>query len=396
MEKITGNIHSMESFGTVDGPGIRTVIFMQGCKLRCKYCHNRDTWKPGIGKDYTVKEIVDYILKYKPYFEASEGGVTVSGGEPLLQPLYIYNLFKELKKHGIHTALDTAGNFEITKEIEKVLEGANMVFITAGMGGGTGTGAAPVVAEIAKSKNILTIAIVTKPFTFEGRKKALQAEKGLEKLKSNVDSLIVVPNDKLLQIIDRKTSMKDAFMIADDILRQGVQGISDLLIISGEVNIDFADLRNAMKDKGIAHLGVGRASGENRAEDAAKLAIQSPLLETTIDGATSVIYNVTGDKSLTLHEFDTASQIINQGADPDATIIMGRVIDETAGEDVIVTVIATGFEGERKAPKIENTTTQETQSTPFYERLNTRQETQSSSSDEPRIPDWLRKNGGSF
>ena len=271
-----------------------------------------------------------------------------------------------------------------------------MVFITAGMGGGTGTGAAPVVAEIAKSKNILTIAIVTKPFTFEGRKKALQAEKGLEKLKSNVDSLIVVPNDKLLQIIDRKTSMKDAFMIADDILRQGVQGISDLLIISGEVNIDFADLRNAMKDKGIAHLGVGRASGENRAEDAAKLAIQSPLLETTIDGATSVIYNVTGDKSLTLHEFDTASQIINQGADPDATIIMGRVIDETAEEDVIVTVIATGFEGERKAPKIENTTTQETQSTPFYERLNTRQETQSSSSDEPRIPDWLRKNGGSF
>ena len=279
---------------------------------------------------------------------------------------------------------------------EALLAGeTRMVFITAGMGGGTGTGAAPVVAEIAKSKNILTIAIVTKPFTFEGRKKALQAEKGLEKLKSNVDSLIVVPNDKLLQIIDRKTSMKDAFMIADDILRQGVQGISDLLIISGEVNIDFADLRNAMKDKGIAHLGVGRASGENRAEDAAKLAIQSPLLETTIDGATSVIYNVTGDKSLTLHEFDTASQIINQGADPDATIIMGRVIDETAGEDVIVTVIATGFEGERKVPKIE-TTTQEPQSTPFYERLSTRQETQSSSSDEPRIPDWLRKNGGSF
>ena len=283
---------------------------------------------------------------------------------------------------------------ESREEIEKVLEGANMVFITAGMGGGTGTGAAPVVAEIAKSKNILTIAIVTKPFTFEGRKKALQAEKGLEKLKSNVDSLIVVPNDKLLQIIDRKTSMKDAFMIADDILRQGVQGISDLLIISGEVNIDFADLRNAMKDKGIAHLGVGRASGENRAEDAAKLAIQSPLLETTIDGATSVIYNVTGDKSLTLHEFDTASQIINQGADPDATIIMGRVIDETAGEDVIVTVIATGFEGERKPAKVE-TTTQEPQSTPFYERLNTRQE-QQSSADEPRIPDWLRKNGGSF
>ena len=284
---------------------------------------------------------------------------------------------------------------ESKAEIAEAVKGADMVFVTSGMGGGTGTGAAPIVASIAKEMGILTIAVVTKPFTFEGKKRLTQAERGIESLKGKVDALVVIPNDKLLQIIDRKTSMKDAFMIADDILRQGVQGISDLLIISGEVNIDFADLRNAMKDKGIAHLGVGRASGENRAEDAAKLAIQSPLLETTIDGATSVIYNVTGDKSLTLHEFDTASQIINQGADPDATIIMGRVIDETAGEDVIVTVIATGFEGERKVVKQETETVEQTQATPFYERLNTRQE-QQSSSDEPRIPDWLRKNGGSF
>jgi len=274
---------------------------------------------------------------------------------------------------------------ESKAEIAEAVKGADMVFVTSGMGGGTGTGAAPIVASIAKEMGILTIAVVTKPFTFEGKKRLTQAERGIESLKGKVDALVVIPNDKLLQIIDRKTSMKDAFMIADDILRQGVQGISDLLIISGEVNIDFADLRNAMKDKGIAHLGVGRASGENRAEDAAKLA----------DGATSVIYNVTGEKSLTLHEFDTASQIINQGADPDATIIMGRVIDETAGEDVIVTVIATGFEGERKVVKQETETVEQTQATPFYERLNTRQESQSSS-DEPRIPDWLRKNGGSF
>lgn len=235
---------------------------------------------------------------------------------------------------------------ESRDDIEKALDGANMVFITAGMGGGTGTGASPIVAEIAKSKGILTISIVTKPFTFEGKKKSQQAEKGIEKLKKNVDSLIVVPNDKLLQVIDRKTSMKDAFMIADDILRQGVQGISDLLLIVGDMNIDFADIRKAMKDKGIAHLGVGRASGENRAEDATKLAIQSPLLETTIDGARNVIYNITGAESLSLHEFTAASDLIKAAADPNAEIIIGQVTDESAGDDIIVTIIATGFEGE--------------------------------------------------
>lgn len=233
---------------------------------------------------------------------------------------------------------------ENRNEIAEVLKGANMVFVTAGMGGGTGTGAAPIVAEIAKSMDILTIAIVTKPFTFEGKKKAMQAERGVEKLRSRVDALIVVPNDKLLQIIDRKTSMKDAFLKADDILRQGVQSISDLLTISGDINLDFADIKTIMQDKGVAHLGIGRATGENRAEDATKLAIASPLLETTIDGAKTVMYNITGNSTLALHEFSTASELIRSAVDPEANIIAGTVTDESAGEEIIVTIIATGFD----------------------------------------------------
>lgn len=297
---------------------------------------------------------------------------------------------------------------ESREEIERVLDGANMVFITAGMGGGTGTGAGPIVAEIAKSKGILTIAIVTKPFTFEGKKKAIQAERGIEKLKRNIDSLIVVPNDKLLQVIDRKTSMKDAFMIADDILRQGVQGITDLLRITGDMNIDFADIRNAMTDKGVAHLGVGRASGENRAEDAAKLAIQSPLLETTIDGARFVIYNVTG-RDVSLNEFTSASDLIKQGADANAEIIMGMVQDDNAGDDIIVTIIATGFEEEvpvieEEETKIEEPmygTFRETRKTPLYSnsifpgsRVESHLDSTSSSSlGEIELPNWVKNNG---
>ena len=291
---------------------------------------------------------------------------------------------------------------ESREEIERVLQGATMVFITAGMGGGTGTGASPVVAEIAKSKDILTIAVVTKPFTFEGKKKSIQAERGLEKLKRNVDSLIIVPNDKLLQVIDRKTSMKDAFMIADDILRQGVQGITDLLSISGTINIDFSDIRNAMKDKGIAHLGVGRASGENRAEDAAKLAIQSPLLETTIDGARNVIYNITGGSNVALYEFTAASDLIKGGADPNAVIIMGNVIDEDAKDDIIVTIIATGFEGESMETE-EETPIEEPiieQPKPTYPNFGDRngifqtssKTTQKDTLGEVDIPDWVRNN----
>ncbi len=233
---------------------------------------------------------------------------------------------------------------ESRNEIAEVIKGANMVFVTAGMGGGTGTGGAPIVAEVAKSMDILTIAIVTKPFTFEGKKKAMQAERGIEKLRSRVDALIVVPNDKLLQIIDRKTSMKDAFLKADDVLRQGVQSISDLLTVSGDINLDFADIKTIMQDKGMAHLGIGRATGENRAEDATKLAIASPLLETTIDGARTVMYNITGNSTLALHEFSTASELIRASVDPEANIIAGTVTDEAAGDEIIVTIIATGFD----------------------------------------------------
>lgn len=229
-------------------------------------------------------------------------------------------------------------------EITEVLRGADMVFVTAGMGGGTGTGAAPIVAQAAKEMGILTIGVVTKPFTFEGKKRLSQAERGIESLKGKVDTLVVIPNDKLLQIIDRKTSIVDAFKMADDVLRQGVQGISDLIAVPGLVNLDFADVKTIMLNTGMAHMGVGRASGENRAEDAAKEAIQSPLLETSIEGARGVIINITGGAELGLHEVNTAAELVQRSVDPEANIIFGAVIDETMGDDIAITVIATGFE----------------------------------------------------
>ena len=233
---------------------------------------------------------------------------------------------------------------ESKSEIAEALRGADMVFVTAGMGGGTGTGAAPIVAATAKEMGILTIGVVTKPFTFEGKKRLSQAERGVESLKGKVDTLVVIPNDKLLQIIDRKTSIVEAFKMADDVLRQGVQGISDLIAIPGLVNLDFADVKTIMLNTGMAHMGVGRASGENRAEDAAKQAVQSPLLETSIEGARGVIINITGGTNLGLHEVNTAAELIQRSVDPEANIIFGAVIDESLDEDIIITVIATGFE----------------------------------------------------
>ena len=233
---------------------------------------------------------------------------------------------------------------ESKSEIGEALRGADMVFVTAGMGGGTGTGAAPIVAGIAKEMGILTIAVVTKPFTFEGKKRLSQAERGVESLKGKVDSLVVIPNDKLLQIIDRKTSIVEAFKMADDILRQGVQGISDLIAIEGLVNLDFADVKTIMLNRGMAHMGIGRASGENRAEDAAKQAIQSPLLETSIEGARGVIINITGGSDLGLQEINTAAELVQRSVDPEANIIWGSVIDESLGDEIVITVIATGFE----------------------------------------------------
>lgn len=233
---------------------------------------------------------------------------------------------------------------ENKSEITEVLRGADMVFVTAGMGGGTGTGAAPIVAQVAKEMGILTIGVVTKPFTFEGKRRLAQAERGIESLKGKVDALVVIPNDKLLQIIDRKTSMVEAFQKADEVLMQGVQGISDLITVTGTVNLDFADVKTIMLNTGMAHMGIGRASGENRAEDAAKQAIQSPLLETSIEGARGVIINITGGDDLGLQEVNTAAELIQRSVDPEANIIFGTVVNPDMHDDIQITVIATGFE----------------------------------------------------
>ncbi|MCR1898026.1 cell division protein FtsZ [Irregularibacter muris] len=233
---------------------------------------------------------------------------------------------------------------ESKEEIYKVLEGADMVFITAGMGGGTGTGAAPVVASIAKELGILTVGVVTKPFTFEGRKRMVHAEKGIEELKSKVDTLVTIPNDRLLQVAEKKTSLGDAFKIADDVLLQGVQGISDLIAVPGLINLDFADVKTIMEDTGLAHMGIGRASGENRATEAAQMAIHSPLLETSIQGAKGVLLNITGGSQLGLFEVNEAAELVAQAADPDVNLIFGAVIDESLQDEMKITVIATGFE----------------------------------------------------
>lgn len=233
---------------------------------------------------------------------------------------------------------------ESRDEIIQALTGADMVFVTCGMGGGTGTGAAPIVAEVAKELGALTVGVVTKPFTFEGRKRANQAESGIETLKDKVDTLITIPNDRLLQVIEKHTSIVEAFRIADDVLRQGVQGISDLIAVPGLINLDFADVKTIMQETGSALMGIGIATGDSRATEAARTAISSPLLETSIEGARGVLLNITGGSSLGLFEVNEAAEIIAQAADPEANIIFGAVIDENMETDVRVTVIATGFD----------------------------------------------------
>lgn len=282
---------------------------------------------------------------------------------------------------------------ENKSEIAEVLRGADMVFVTAGMGGGTGTGAAPIVAAAAKEMGILTIGVVTKPFTFEGKKRLSQAERGIESLKGKVDTLVVIPNDKLLQIIDRKTSIVDAFKMADDVLRQGVQGISDLIAVPGLVNLDFADVKTIMLNTGMAHMGVGRASGENRAEDAAKQAIQSPMLESSIEGARGVIINITGGNDLGLHEVNTAAELVQRSVDPEANIIFGAVIDESMGDEISITVIATGFEKESPittigvADKVTKAWDKKINSIPASTES-------TSNNNDLDIPSFLRKNKG--
>jgi len=241
---------------------------------------------------------------------------------------------------------------ESRDEIAMAIKDADMVFVTAGMGGGTGTGGAPVVAQIAKEMGILTVGVVTKPFLFEGKKRMMQAEAGVEALKAVVDTLVTIPNDRLLQIADKKMPLVKAFNLADDVLKQGVQGISDLIAVPGLINLDFADVKTIMMDTGIAHMGIGRASGENKAEEAARQAISSPLLETSIEGARGVLLNITGGPDLGLQEVNLAAELIQSSADPDATIIFGAVIDDNLKDEIIITVIATGFDkaADKKRP----------------------------------------------
>jgi len=273
---------------------------------------------------------------------------------------------------------------ESKKEIEDALQGADMVFVTCGMGGGTGTGASPVIAEIAQTLGALTVAIVTKPFGFEGRKRMDNALKGLDELKKHVDTLIVIPNDRLREIIDKSTSLVDSFKEVDNVLRRGVQSISDLIAVAGLINLDFADVKAVMEKRGNALIGIGMGIGENRATEAARQAVESPLLETSISGATDAIINVTGGPNLTLFEVEEAAEVIRTSANTDINTIFGAVINENLTDEIIVTVIATGFES---APNKEN-------SRSFGRREDIVKEesvVENSNSDETDIPSFLRK-----
>jgi cell division protein FtsZ len=251
---------------------------------------------------------------------------------------------------GMNPELGRQAAEESIEDLEEVISSSDMVFITCGLGGGTGTGAAPIVAELAKNKGILTVAVVTKPFTFEGSKRKEVAEVGYDNLKDKVDAIISIHNDRILQIIDKKTSLVEAFKTVDEVLRQGIAGISDLITTHGIVNADFADVRSIMQDAGTALMGIGRASGENRAQEAARQAINSPLLELAIDGAKGVLFNITGGSSLGMFEIDEAAKVITKSIDPDAKVKFGTVIDDSMGEEIRITVIATGFDESSRRP----------------------------------------------
>ena len=280
-------------------------------------------------------------------------------------------------------ALPTVGEQaakESREDIEAALEGADMVFVTAGMGGGTGTGASPVVAKIAKEMGALTIGVVTKPFRFEGPVRNRQANNGIEQLRNEVDALIVIPNNNLLEIVEKMTSMTDAFKIADDVLRQGVQGIAELITVPGLINLDFADVKTIMKSSGSAMMGVGRASGENRAQEAAKQAVFSPLLEESIEGATGVILNISGSSNLSLHEVHEAADVIYNAVDPEANIVFGSVVREDLENDIIVTVIATGFKENKGSNSLYQQSAQTLTSKPQNQSDSQIQETSSETS----------------
>ena len=311
----------------------------------------------GGGGNNAVNRMVDNQIKGVQFLavntenqvlELSKADVTIQIGEKVTKGLGA----------GANPQIGEEAAQESREEITKALEGADMVFVTAGMGGGTGTGAAPIVAECAKEVGALTVGVVTKPFAFEGKRRRAAAEKGIEFLTQKVDTIIVIPNDKLLQVVDKKCSVSDAFSKADEVLRQGIKGISDLIQIPGLINLDFADVKTIMTEQGEALMGIGEGTGENRAADAAKMAINSPLLETSIDGAKGILLNISGSSELGIFEVNEAAQIISDAADPDANIIFGSVIDESLGDKVQVTVVATGFGNNAKSvPEFGKTTT---------------------------------------
>jgi cell division protein FtsZ len=249
---------------------------------------------------------------------------------------------------GADPAVGQAAAHESRDELKEALKGADMIFITAGEGGGTGTGGAPILADLGRELGALTVGVVTKPFGFEGRRRGQQAEQGIDNLRDKVDTLIVIENDRLLQVVEKQTSVVDAFRMADDVLRQGVQGITDLITVPGLVNLDFADVRTIMREAGSALMGIGIASGDNRAAEAARAAVSSPLLESSIEGATGILLNITGGPDIGLFEVNEAAEVVTSAADQDANIIFGAVIDEAMGDEVRVTVIATGFGGQRR------------------------------------------------
>ena len=311
----------------------------------------------GGGGNNAVNRMVDNQIKGVQFLavntenqvlELSKADVTIQIGEKVTKGLGA----------GANPQVGEEAAQESREEIIKALEGADMVFVTAGMGGGTGTGAAPIVAECAKEVGALTVGVVTKPFAFEGKRRRAAAEKGIEFLTQKVDTIIVIPNDKLLQVVDKKCTITDAFSKADDVLRQGIKGISDLIQIPGLINLDFADVKTIMTEQGEALMGIGVGEGENRAADAAKMAINSPLLETSIDGAKGILLNISGSSDLSIFEVNEAAEIISDAADPDANIIFGSVIDESLGGKVQITVVATGFNSSAKSvPEFGKTTT---------------------------------------
>lgn len=298
---------------------------------------------------------------------------------------------------GGNPTIGTKGAEESREDIAQALAGADMVFIAAGMGGGTGTGAAPIVAEVAREIGALTVGVVSRPFLFEGKRRMNQAELGIQEIKSRVDTLIVIPNQRLLEVVDHRASMQEAFVEADKVLMQGVQGISDIITVPGLINVDFADVKAIMATAGSALMGVGRATGEGRAVEAARNAINSPLLECTIDGASGVIFSVTGGPDLTLHEVQEAANVIYSAVSDDANIIFGAVLDDRLHGEVLITVIATGFDmvqqnnGQSRQPAI--STPQPRQQTQEQPRPNPAAETRKSASDILDIPEFLKSRG---